>query len=604
MIRSRLLLFLVIIISIFKSCSTIKRSDYEVKVRTYLDQFEKNLTSSDEVILRQFNVEKSSETVLKAIRVIQNKGLGKDSILVTVNFKNAAIVFEEVDIRVEITSHLKSIDPAFVLEEDVVFTLWLTSDDGDLTITKIDADPLYSGYWRAVHELANRKDREKALSSRKIFIDQANKLKETYDSVVWYARYKDSIYYYVANGKFESYFFKQDQQHPHTFTMGLVSETGRVIVPPTYDLIGTIGFEQPDIVEVITDGRVGHYRMDGEELVPSVYDWIIPYSEGDNMYALARQDTTEGWLDMSYSFHPGFPTETAQKYIREFQFGSNLSVSKETKTMAESLNFERMGFGTVIPPAHFVQSGIFKQVISYIHLGNSDMYYEGTEYVKTKGSLFERITENISALIVMVETRYLGGREEFYRYQNLTLMDNKGNPVFQDELYEGKNTFRLIDSTLLELETTALASVASEYWDMGDSPGDWNPPQFKYFRISPETNTLVALTSHRQYDCTEFVKLDSSYLTGEFVSWDNERKESRTNSFVTKETLIEMRNEILASYKYTFNDPKILENFEHREWYVMAYDDYDDFWDDMTEIDRHNLTFLESMIGTLRKKPI
>jgi hypothetical protein len=604
MIRPRFLLALITIISMFKSCSTITRSDYEMKVRNYLDQFEKNLVSSDEVILKQFQVEKSTEAVLKAIRVMQNRDFAKDSILVNVNFKNATIIFEEIDIRVEIAAHLKSIDPAFVLEQDVTFTLWLTSDNGDLSITNIEAEPLYLGYRRAVHELANRKDREKSLASRKIFFDQANELKKTYDSVVWYAQYKDSIYYYVANGPFESYFFEREQ-HPRTFTMGLVSETGRVIVPPTFDLIGTIGFEQPDIVEVISNGRVGHYNLEGKELVPAVYDWIIPYSEGDNMYALVKQDTATGWLDSAYTHHSGFPTEAARKHVREFLFlGSDLSISKETKTMAESLNFERMGFGTVIPPAHFVQNGIFKQVMSHLYLGNSEGYWEGTEYVKTKGSLFERVTQNISALFVMIEGRYLGGREEFYKYQNLTLIDNNGNQLFHEELYGGENTFRLIDSTLLELNTTTLASVAREYWDMGDSPGDWNPPRYQYFRIVPESNGLVALKSQREYDCTEFVKLDSSYLTGEFVSWNFDREELQTNNFVTKETLTEMRNEILASYKYTFTDPKVIENFKYRDWYVMAYDDYDGFWNDMTETDRHNLEFLESMIGTLRKKPI
>jgi hypothetical protein len=55
---------------------------------------------------------------------------------------------------------------------------------------------------------------------------------------------------------------------PHNYTMGLVSETGRVVVPPAYDLVGTIGFAKEDIIEVKKDGLVGHYNLEGKELDP------------------------------------------------------------------------------------------------------------------------------------------------------------------------------------------------------------------------------------------------------------------------------------------------------------------------------------------------
>jgi hypothetical protein len=97
--------------------------------------------------------------------------------------------------------------------------------------------------------------------------------------------------------------------------------------------------------------------------------------------------------------------------------------------------------------------------------------------------------------------------------------------------------------------------------------------------------------------------MDSSYLTGEFVYWDSTQRATVTRDFVSNATMIEMRNEILAVYGYEFADPKLVEQFRYRDWYVIRHEHYEDFWDTMTEIDKHNLEFLESMIGTLRTNP-
>jgi hypothetical protein len=160
-----------------------------------------------------------------------------------------------------------------------------------------------------------------------------------------------------------------------------------------------------------------------------------------------------------------------------------------------------------------------------------------------------------------------------------------------------------LDSTLLELNMTVTATEVEEYWDMGDNSGDWNQPQYKYFRISVETNEVIALKSNRRFDCTEFVKMDSAYLTGEFVYWDSTQNATAIREFVSNATMIEMRNEILAVYGYEFADQTLVEHFRYRDWYVIRHEHYEDFWDTMTEIDKHNLEFLESMIGTLRTNP-
>lgn len=612
MLRLRFVLTLLVAVLIIAGCSTTKTNDYEENVRAFIDQFEKNLAASDAVIMQQFKLQPTDgniteEGILKAIRIMQNREQDTDSMVCAVNFTGAMISQEAATVRVELVAEFKSLDPVYPLTKDSRFVLWLTSSDGTLTITKIDATGFYNDYREAVRTLSNQKNHERVLASLQLHLQQAHKLQETYDTVAWFTHYNDSIYYYVANGNFTNYFVEYEAKHPHNFTMGLVSETGRVIVPPSFDLVGTIGFTKEDVIEVKKDGLVGHYNLEGKELIPAQYDFIIPF-EADNVYALVKRDTLNSWFDASFAYHAGFPSKEAEKYIREFGYLSTATlISKDVNTITKILHPDHVGHGMVMPASYWVTTGILREIQSEINLGEeaagTESEYYGTEYIKTQGSIFERISENLSALFVMIEGSYLGGREDFYRYKTLTFVDNAGGVVGRDNLYSGENTLKRLDSTLLELKTTVTATEAEEYWDMGDEPGDWNPPQFKYFRISAETNKVLALESNRRFACTEFVKMDSSYLTGEFVYWDSTQRTTVTRDFASNETIIEMRNEILAAYGYSFTDPKVIEQFKYSKWYIARHEQYEDFWDELTEIDKHNLEFLESMIGTLRTNP-
>jgi hypothetical protein len=64
-----------------------------------------------------------------------------------------------------------------------------------------------------------------------------------------------------------------------------------------------------------------------------------------------------------------------------------------------------------------------------------------------------------------------------------------------------------------------------------------------------------------------------------------------------------MRNEILADYGYSFKDQAILQHFKlHNVYYKPKYENYDDFLHEMSDVDKHNLFFLEKIIGTLNTK--
>lgn len=203
----------------------------------------------------------------------------------------------------------------------------------------------------------------------------------------------------------------------------------------------------------------------------------------------------------------------------------------------------------------------------------------------------------------MIKGRYLGGREEFYETREATFFDNRGDNLASVSVYAGDNSLTWIDSTLLQLNLTPTVDETNGYWDMEGSSGEWNTPRYRYLHVSRNPPSVEVLESSRQYDQTEFVKLDSSYVTGTFVYWDENTKETVIRDFVSDETLRDMRNEILAAYDFQFADPETQERYEHRQNYEPRYTTYADFIDSMTEIDRHNLLFLERIIGTLDAAP-
>lgn len=601
MSKPRALLFLALNLMVFGGCSTLKQNDPNEKIHAFIKEFKNNLAASDEVIKAQFKIAQGSNVtedgMMRTIRVMQNRDQAEDSVLTTINFDSPTITNEQNQVRVDFTALFASTDSNYALQKESGFTLWLSPYEGRFVVTNIEAQSFYSMYYNSVYEFKNFKHRERDLASRKIFFDQARTLQQKYDSVIWYTEYHDSIYYYVVNGGWNNYFMNQQGSKPATAKMGLVSESGRVIVPPAYDLVGTISFEIDGVIEVRKDNRVGHFNLHGEEIIPAAYDWIIPY-EGKGVYALVKQDTVYGWIDEKYTHHAGFPSAEAQKYIYDFGYlGKNIVVSKETMATSEIIHADHMGEGLVIPPAHYVQAKVLDEIITGIYIGENALGWGGTESIETQGSVLEKISEKFSALMVMLNDNYLEGREGFYERTNVTFVNDKHQPLGTFTVASGTITFHKIDSSLMELRIARASDDG--YGEMDD---DWDAPYFQYFSL--DHATITKLESNRYYGFTKFVKIDSSYLEGTFYEWEEGANQPKESTFALNNILVSMRNEILAEYGYNFSDPEMKDDFINRDWYKPRYSRYEEFYDSMTETDRYNLEFLEKIIGSLEKRKV
>jgi hypothetical protein len=97
---------------------------------------------------------------------------------------------------------------------------------------------------------------------------------------------------------------------------------------------------------------------------------------------------------------------------------------------------------------------------------------------------------------------------------------------------------------------------------------------------------------------TDFVKMDSSYITGPFDFYSSRGMDSR--QYLMNETLEVMRNEILASYGYIFSDRNTDLHFRAFAWYNPQHENISEVESLLSENDRHNLKFLERILGPLQ----
>ena len=257
-----------------------------------------------------------------------------------------------------------------------------------------------------------------------------------------------------------------------------------------------------------------------------------------------------------------------------------------------------MGRGIVVPPTYFVQTGVLDEIISDIYTGENSFGWGGIEKIETEGSMFEKISDKFSALLVMLNDHYLEGREGFYQRTNLTFVDDQHQLTTSFTMPSGKISFNRIDSTLMEVRLSREGESNRYEGEMEDD--QWDVPFYQYFRI--ENGSVTQLKSRRSYRFTEFVRIDSSYLEGTFHIWEEESGTVKTQDFPFTQSLEWMRNEILADYGYDFADPETKKHFSYYEWYKPTHSSYGDIYGLMSETDLHNLQFLEKIIGTLDVK--
>jgi hypothetical protein len=589
--KSRLILTAtLLLILIVVSCNVLKKEDKDTDLRKFVSAFQTNLNLSDEEILKQFESKQSKESILSAIRVLQNKESAY--IECTSDFQGFSVLGTDELVTLEIHSNFKSKKVEEEFSGESGFVMILKRKNNSYVIIELKAEDFYNAFADLRNRMQWTVEREDAIKFRRPIYAKAKELQQKFDSVIWFTTYDKVNYFYVVSG---SWNFADFQGNKSTALMGVVDDAGNVITPVEYDFIGTIGFSEENIVEVGKNGKVGYFNIASRQLViDPVYDLIIPYNER-GVRAIVKQDSIYGWINNDRQFAAGFPSKEAEEWIRTYRFiPENLKISYEMQGICEAPAVAEIGRGCVMPSSYLVASGIFRRVVDGITTTKFPM--QGwTEYVETQGSKLQSIGENLNALVTTLTERYLEGREEFYTENRLTFVNDKNDTLAVSTIHTGSGVeiTRLNDS-LIEVKSLDAGVLYGETYSE-DNGGDI--PSYMYFVI--DGTSITPAQTERYFSASKFVKLDSSYLSGNFSWYNPQTQESEETTFLSLATVTYLRNEILAEYGYSFPTTEEAEKFKVRD-IEPRYESIAEFRDAMSDIDKHNIDFLERMINRMQ----
>lgn len=572
------------------ACSTIKSEDPEKGVRDFLQEFQGELAVPGDAVLKKFRVSQSQEALLAALAVLQNKD---PNVQCSFNVSDAGLKFESNRIKVFLptTFTVRNIDSS-----SHVLTLWITREQDQYKITEFDGEPFYQAFSQIRNRSQWQVDQELALEQRESIYQQAHQLESRFDSVIWFAGGPQKAYFYVTKGRWSNFFFRSEETPREVnSTMGLVDWYGNVVIPPDYESVGAIGFLPRNLVEVKKDGKVGYFDVARKVLVAEpLYDMIVPYGN----LCIVRKDTTYGWLDQAFLYHSGYPTRTAQQWVKTLAFlNEPLHLSAGHQTYCEIPSADYAGNGILPMPSYLYRYGIFNE-IEY-GISTTQVPLQGwTEYIETNGSYLQQIERAIAVIITGVRERYLEGREEFYDFSKITFTNGSQDTLAVKNLRAKSVTLRRISEGLLEIKGE------NDYGGFEDEPfPDGNIPYYSYYSITGP-DSIAELTSNRRFPQTQYVKLDSSYLSGPFRIYDRETGEERITTFLSQEALTYMRDEILASNGYRFPEIEKKQQFVYNPWYTPLYTDLEECLSKMSPTDRHNVDYLNGVLARMAQPVI
>lgn len=578
---------------LLSSCSVMPKTDPEADARKFLSKFSSRLSSPDDAMSDLFDSRQSRESVSTIVGILKNTA--HEFIRCTSGFESAVITQRDEGMFVQVPVKFVSVDLEKEYRGEAMLSFLLKPDNNDLIISRVDGDEFYKAFAIIKNEMKWFVERETEYRKREPMYASAAAIQQNFDSVIWFTEYKERAFFYVVNGTWVNYFQHYQATNPNKdHSMGLVDEDGTIVIPAEYELIGTPGFSFENIVEVSRDGKYGYFDIaKRREIVPVEYDVVIPHGP-DEIFCFVRKDSVYGYFDNQYVYHDGFQNPVQERWVREFAFlPKSLKLDAGYQALCEIPSRDHAGYGIVIPPSYLVRTGIFEPIVGNISSTNFPMM-GWTDYVESEGTRVAGVTETLSALITTIKERFLDGREEFYRHDKITFVSPSMDTLAVSMVGgTGEVSFRILDS-LLEVRHY---SDDEGYFEESYAPDI--VPAYLYFLMG-ENLSLTALKSIRMFPQTEFVYLDSSYFAGKFKHFgileeDGEQVHRYYEiDFLSRETIAFMRDEILAAHGYKFPDE------ERNGWFYQYRDlprrELAEIYDLLTDIDRHNLQFLESLL--------
>lgn len=602
------------VIFIAYACGVVKQDEKKKDIQSFITRFQDSLhLPATKLYDDFFHSNQSWEAILDALTVLKNQD--SSGIRCYAAFSETAFIHYET--RTQVTIPVK-FDTTGLKDEHVnpstAIVFWVEKTADDFIISELDGSKFYQTYTSVKNAKFWAAERKIELEKRLPIFSVADSLEMAFDSVIWYAQHNDELFFYVVNGTWRNYFVEKSEPYEGAFSMGLISAAGDTIVPIEYDLVGTLDFPVPGIVEVKRNGKYGYFSLDSSKLViDTAYDIILPFADAEsNCVALVLDDSTYGWIDNTYAYFEGYPSEEAFDYLEGYEYLRNSIVLKAgNQVFCEIPKREYIGYGIVIPPSYYVKNKVFDQIVGGINTTRVPMN-GWTDYIESSKSMVARIGDEINALISVMEERYIGGREEFYGKSQVTFVNRNEEEIGSTEMPTDQEViFTHLGNGILELKATGTG------WYFYTPGRERDIPVYKYFQIESESQ-LQELTSNRLFPMTEFARIDSSYIMGEFAVYDHTEGETYEEDgpgdpgfdvynyyeILSVATLSLIRDEILAVYGFRTDNSENAEILQRQGYSMTLLYTRDEALRNASENDKANLAFLDKVISLMQEQEL
>lgn len=568
-----------------------------------------------------FEDKQKSKLVKVLLSVLTNKtntgGKAKPIFKVSLNTEDALITVVNPEFATALVVTSFNHDNLPTEKSSLLFTIHKI-DNKQYKITQVNATDFVKDYIAYQNKVVNKTIPEKDIYSPITLaaFKTAEQLKARYDSVLWFDHINNKTYYYVVKGKLPENFYYMDERkiNHDDFKIGLVNPELKEIIPAEYDLIHNINGTIEGLIEVEKADKRGLYNLDGKLVVQVEYDQIYPLKAGENLAVLKNGENF---------FYLKADTTLSEK-IADFKIadivsqiktlGQSYTLTEESSKNVMEYNSRTQGTSLIIPPSYLTGLEILPKFIDFPNplrkiFSNEDE--DGGEGSRSIAVAFDGDKNDDDAnwfqsAYYTIVNDYLGGRGGLYTSKNLLVVDKKHNQILgfntSIDLGEGEGSGSL-SSTCKESSTRAINDSLFEFKSssyfyqplLNEDETLEEGPSYHYLQV--KNGKLVDLKSERLFP-TQFIKLDDSYLQGCYTIITGPYKSSKktTMDHVNQSLLQYMKNEIYASYKYKFKNPKWNDIFEYRfsQGDTTRNANVDD---SLTTIDKYNISFINNKLN-------
>jgi hypothetical protein len=589
----------------------------DTEVIAFLEKFNTNVIGGNtDSLLTYFNTWQTSKPLMKLLNVLCNKtgstGTGQPlfEVSLTTAYSDLKIINNEL-LEVRIPATLTEKNSNTTPKQTYLYMKLRKIGPGEFKILQMDGREFFKDYVAFENTIHTRDQPEKQIYNAVTLAAFANaeKLKSSYDTIPAFEHYNGKTYFYVAKGSGKEFSFERvSEDTTAAWKIGLAGPDLKELIPVKYTVIHNISGIIDGLMEVEDKSKRGFYDLTGKEIVPVIYDQILPLKGDDNLALLHRgKDYFYLTKDLTVSEKiAGLKIADMLPQIKEYGAKSTLT-GAESKGLIE-FNSREYHASVVFPPSYLADWEIrprvqlFKNPLRPDFLSDEDM---SEKYLIT----FENgpaATNWLTSVLYSIEDNYLGGRGGLYQTKALVMVDKKSNTIVGHKMNvdystdeENGSEFECTDDHIRPINDTLFEFKMSSVYNqtLHDDKVLANGPTYHYLYV--KNGRLEELPNKRLFGFTKYIKMDDSYLKGCYFY--DEKQLAHPN----QEMLRYMKNEIYADYLYQFKDPKWAEVFigrfsryDRQEQKVKPYNAVVD--DSLTVIDKYNINFIDQKLKGIK----